>query len=84
MRKLDPTRAQWGTTAELLAGLIEIVDVGNRMFFAANMKGTVPDPVVIPRPKAPTNSDPEPDEPRMATASEMKAFFSGATVEYTP
>lgn len=52
LRKLDPEQAQWGTTAELLAALIEVVDMGNRMYHAAHTrKGTTPlTPVEIRRP----------------------------------
>lgn len=85
MRKVDPASSQWDTTAELLAGLIEVVDFGNRMFHAANMKGSPPEPVVINRPGTNgTRERRELDEPkRMASAAEMKKWFGGA-VEYTP
>lgn len=75
-------RESWTNTDELLAMLIEVVDRGDRWFFQANSeKGTeLPEPIVITRPGK-NGSDPE--EPRQATAAEMKAFFGGA-VQYTP
>lgn len=71
-------RERWTTTDELLAGLIEVVDFGNRMFHAAYSEDDVPDPVQINRP-----TDRAEAESRPATAAEMKAFFGGS-VEYTP
>ena len=71
---------RWDTMTELLAALVELVDIGNRMFYRANFKGRVPDPVEINRPGS---NGAEPEEHRPATAAEMRAFFGGA-VEYTP
>lgn len=49
-RSVHPERAEWRTQEELLAGLIETVDQGNRYFFQANFKGSPPKPVEIKRP----------------------------------
>jgi hypothetical protein len=75
-------RERWGVTDELLAKLVEAVDLSNRMFLMAHTtEGTeVPEPVVIPRPGTDTVSSPE---PRKATAAEMREFFGGS-VNYTP
>ena len=73
--------SRWDNTAELLATLIEVVDQGNRWFYQAHIRegGEVPDPVQVVRP-GPQGED---DEPRPATAAEMREFFGGA-VTYVP
>lgn len=73
-------RHHWSTTDELLATLIEVVDRGNRWYFAATAKkGTkVPDPIVIRRPHTNNRSstDAEADKPKLTRAA-MRAMLLG-------
>ena len=83
MRSVHPDEWQWGTaagrwgsTTELLAALVEVVDVGNRYFIMANSpKGQrAPAPIVVPRPG---------DDRRrkqLSEAAEVRAFFGAGTV----
>lgn len=77
---------EWGNLEELVAGLIEVVDHGNRLFFAAHAKkgSQTPDPIRIHRPRRRGQAADEeaPTERRPATSEELKAFFGGA-VRYT-
>ncbi len=80
---------EWGLTEDLLAFLIEVVDLGNRSFVSAHSKkgASKPRPITIPRPPAPRRKGEAPpvDEPgkkRMATSEELVAFFGG-TARYT-
>lgn len=53
MRKVTSGGQQWGQVEELLATLCELVDLTNRMLYAANFdtkKEAVWDPIKIPRP----------------------------------
>ncbi len=79
---VEAQRERWDTTTELLAGIIQAVDFGNRILWAANSKDPPPDPVVIHRPGDPAQA-PEPEAPPPATVAEMKAFFGGG-IHYTP
>jgi len=70
-RDLDlAARHGWGHNEELLATLLELVDLGNRQFVSANSKrGQVqPDPIIIRRPTTPPK--------RRATPEETEAFFA--------
>lgn len=71
-RDIGAHRPGWGNVEELLAGLIETVDVGNRVLYMANAKkGTrAPKPLKITRP-----GDREAERPKMATSAEMARFF---------
>lgn len=75
-------REQWDTTAQLLALVAELIDLGNRNFVAVHSKkgSQIPDPIQIDRPGPNGASS---NGKRKATAAEMKAFFGGA-VTYTP
>ena len=75
-RELDPGWS-WTFTDELLAGVIEVLDYGNRMYFAAHKpKGAqVPKPITIRRPW-----DPPPEKPEPATFEEVTAFFGQGQV----
>lgn len=78
-RKLAPQKAEWSTTAELLASLIEVVDFGNRVAFVGHhLKGQAPKPVVINRPGANNGSsnDAEADKPKLTRAA-MRATLLG-------
>lgn len=71
MRKLDPAALQWDTTAELLAGVLQAIDYGNRLAFVGHrMKGKPPKPVVINRPGS------EDERPRL-TREAMRAVLLG-------
>lgn len=74
----------WGNVEELLAGLIEVLDYGNRLFFSAHAKkGTsAPKPIKVHRPKPRGQSEEDVAERRPATSEELRAFFGGA-VRYT-
>jgi hypothetical protein len=76
--------AEWTVTAELLATLCELVDLSNRLFFAANRrKGVaIPPPIKIRRPQPGDVAEPELDKP--ASPRELLSFLGGVTVKYTP
>lgn len=77
-RKGDPPGGRWSTTDELLAVLIEVVDVGNRMFLKAHTApGTdVGNPIHIPRPW-------EEDRPtRSFDPKDMQEFFAPSEVKF--
>jgi hypothetical protein len=67
--ELEPS-VVWTQEDELLATLIEVVDVGNRTFIKANSKqGTKqPKPIVIPRPGRKSTK-------RMSSIEEQKKYF---------
>lgn len=69
-RSLDPTGWAWGTTEELLAVLVEVVDLGNRQYVAFEAgRNKVPKPIDIRRPW-------KVEEPkRFASHAEIEAFF---------
>ena len=70
-RKLTSRGNDWSSTEELLASLIEQVDLGNRLFFMANAKhgSKVWKPMHIPRPTV---------KPRpISTSDEVRRFFGG-------
>lgn len=73
----DVESERWTNTDELLALLIEAVDLGNRMFLTANTKeGTkVPDPIVIQRPNR-SSQNAEADKPKLTRAA-MRAMLLG-------
>lgn len=76
-RREAEQREKWDTTAELLATLIEVVDLGNRWFFSAHTPtGTkVPDPIVIRRPNR-SSQPAEADQPKLTRAA-MRAMLLG-------
>lgn len=80
-RSIDPARVDWSQTDELLATLVEVVDIGNRDFAAVHSdKGSPPrKPIRVPRPGH--EAEPAPAR-RQATPEEMRAFFGGA-IRYT-
>lgn len=69
-RALDPNKG-WTQTDELIASLIQVVDEGNRLFLAANVKqGTrLPEPIQIRRPWE------EEPQPKMTSVEDMKTFL---------
>lgn len=69
---------RWGTTAELLAGLLQLTDLTNRQYHAVHFKPPHPDPIEVTRP-GPKKAV---EKPRPASVAEMKEFFGG--VSYTP
>lgn len=71
---MDPTGWTWSTTEELLAGLIEVVDAGNRMFYSAHTKkgSRALEPIRIDRP---WQRDEEPKKIEKPTHSEIVRFF---------
>lgn len=74
----------WGNVEELLAGLCELADAGNRLFFMAHSKkGTqAPKPLKIIRPPKP--GEEKSKKRRQATSEELKAFFGGGSaIRYT-
>jgi hypothetical protein len=58
-RALDPAGADWGTTEELLALLIEVTDHSNRLTHAG-WGQQQPAPLRIPRPTDPPKAKAEP------------------------
>lgn len=72
----DSLGSDWGITEELLAKIIEIIDLGNRQFVMANVKkGTrIPDPIRIPRPGELKKSR------RTASANEIVELLGGSAV----
>lgn len=70
-RALDP-HSDWTANEELLASLIEVVDLGNRWFFGANTKkgSQQPKPIKIPRPR---DDEKEPRKP--STPDEIQSFM---------
>jgi hypothetical protein len=75
-----PEAIGWGNVEELLAGLIEVVDVGNRLYLKVHKKKGTPDPkpIRVPRP----GDAEEEKERRPATSDEIKAFFGD--IRYVP
>lgn len=64
-------RDRWDTTAELLVGILQAVDYGNRLAFVGHrMKGKVPKPIVINRPGD------ESEKPKL-TREAMRAVLLG-------
>lgn len=64
----------WSTMEDLLSLLAELVDQGNRMFFAANRgknADRIPEPIQISRPGVETEVKPQ------ATSDDVKQFFKG-------
>jgi hypothetical protein len=78
-RATDP-HLGWTTTDQLLAGLVESVDLGNAMFYAAN---TGRDDWVLADIARPWQPAEEPETPKMSSIEEVKAFF-GASAVYVP
>lgn len=75
-RSLDEgIRIGWGYNEELLAALIEVLDVGNRNFLAAHgvKKHQLPKPVYIHRPL-------QPKRDRKATPADIREIFSGGPI----
>lgn len=72
-RALNPEGWAWRSTEELLATLLELTDLGNRMYFQAHAKeGTLaPDPIEIRRPKLPEEA-----APPMSILGHMKRLFN--------
>lgn len=70
----------WGNVEELLAGLIEVLDYGNRLFISAHSKkgAAAPKPIKVHRPKRRGLEAEEERERRPATSEELRAFFGGA------
>lgn len=66
----------WTTTEELLATLIELTDLTNRLFYGANSgKGSkVWEPLQINRPMTKSSEAPPPPPTERATAAELRAF----------
>lgn len=79
-RAVDPQGSSWGTTEELLAGLCELVDINNRLFFKAHSAKSTrqPPPLKVRRPEPPGPA-PERHRPRQATAEELVAFLSSSS-----
>lgn len=73
----DTLGADWGTTEELLATALELIDLGNRQFLMANTKkGTrAPQPIKIRRPWEKTRQAKRP-----ATAAEITELMGGAPI----
>jgi len=89
-RALDPELVGWSPIEDLLSLLIEVVDRGNRDFFAANTKEGTPQPEPIRiarrghREDIPAEGKPVTDEaPQAMDVDAMKAFFAGS-VTYCP
>ncbi len=76
-RAANERSEQWDKTHELLATLIEVVDIGNRVLFASNTPaGTkVPAAIVINRPNR-SSQDAEADPPKLTRAA-MRAMLLG-------
>jgi hypothetical protein len=77
----DPRATGWSTTDELLAGVIELLDVGNRLYFRAHTKrGTQqPKPIKVPRPESSAGeTDAVTPRKRQATSAELRQFFGGS------
>ena len=70
----------WTNTDELLASLLEGVDLGNAMFYAANTGRSDWVLADIGRPWKPVE---EPEAPKMSSIEDVKAFF-GASAVYVP
>jgi len=71
-RALDPAGSSWGQLEELVATLIEVTDMSNRLYLRVHTNpGTdVGEPIHIPRPW---------DEKKPATEPEdVAAFFAGS------
>lgn len=70
-RSIDPHGAGkgWTTQEELLSTIAEVVDYGNRLFYAANTKkgSKQPKPLFIPRPTQPKR--------RKANSDDLKRIF---------
>lgn len=80
----DPRATGWGNVEELLAGILEVVDAGNRLYFRAHTKrgAQQPKPIKVPRPERTTGETEPVKVKRQATSEELRAFFGGA-VRYT-
>jgi len=52
VRSQDPKRlgVGWNSNTELLAVIAQVIDNGNRLFYQANFKGSMPKPLKIVRP----------------------------------
>lgn len=76
-RSLDPESWDWGFAEELLAVLTEVVDYGNRLFFAANAQPhtQMPAGIVIRRPGV--AEEPPPPAPK-PSHEEVIDFFARA------
>jgi hypothetical protein len=73
---MDPEGWNWTNTDELLASLIEVTDMGNRLYLAVHKKPHTPDPkpVEVPRPgQAARRREPEPR--KTSTPAEVKRFM---------
>lgn len=71
-RETSDTPPEWGVAEELLATLIESIDVTNRILYQANAAEDAPkvwDPIKVPRPTD------KPKVRRSATAAELGAFL---------
>lgn len=79
LRAQDPAQGTWGNTEELLASLIEVVDLSNRLFYTANYKGPALKPIKVKRPYPTEEKLPEPRKPS-STAEIRKAM--GSAVKY--
>jgi hypothetical protein len=80
-KALDPDAWSWTNTEELLATLIEVVDLSNRLFIAAHKdkKTPLPKPLIIPRPQmAPVQT-----KQAMSSPAELKKA-AGKRIRYTP
>jgi len=74
MRKVNSGGDEWGNTEELLATLIEIIDLSNRMFFQANFEGSVWEPVQVPRPRTGRRSTKQEEQEELSPTEALRAF----------
>jgi len=77
MRRLYSEGTVWGTAEELLATLVEQLDMSNRMYHAVHFEGDVWPPLRIQRPYAEEAqiSSPVTQEPQKTDPDEVRSFF---------
>ena len=78
MRRLQYGGSEWGNVEEMLATLIEQMDMANRMYYQVHFEGEAWDALLLDRPY-PTDrgaDTPKPKAPRkQADAVELRGFF---------
>jgi hypothetical protein len=79
-RALGAVTPGWSSTEELLAAIVEQVDLSNRLFVMAHSKkGTrPPTPITITRPGQAI------EKPKLATPDEVRSFFGGTRPPAAP
>ena len=72
-RAVAPDMTDWRNQEELLATLIEVVDMSNRLYIQAHSEphSKAPEPIEIPRPYRKQEPPPKPSSPQ-----EVRDFFA--------